>query len=184
MWGSGKSCLGYSRPELFRIIAGVLVACSVGFSFSGSAVGREKKPNLIFILSDDHRWDAMGNMGHPFIRTPNLDRLGKEGIRFQNSFVVTPLCSPSRASFLTGQYAHRHGVKNNLTPWNDRNETFLELLKKRGGQDMRIFTAGPVIGIAVLGIMSYVMIFWGVPAESPGTKWFYIYQEGYKALFG
>jgi hypothetical protein len=57
-------------------------------------------------------------------------------------------------------------------------------VKKRGGQDIRIFTAGPVIGIAVLGIMSYVMIFWGVPAESPGTKWFYIYQEGYKALFG
>jgi N-acetylglucosamine-6-sulfatase len=132
MWGSGKFCLGYSRPALFKIIAGVLVACSVGFSFSDSAVGREKKPNLIFILSDDHRWDAMGNMGHPFIRTPNLDRLAKEGIRFQNSFVVTPLCSPSRASFLTGQYAHRHGVKNNLTPWDDRHETFLELLKKAG----------------------------------------------------
>ena len=57
-------------------------------------------------------------------------------------------------------------------------------VKKRGGQDISIFTTGPVIGIALLGIMSYVMIFWGVPAESPGTKWFYIYQEGYKALFG
>jgi hypothetical protein len=56
-------------------------------------------------------------------------------------------------------------------------------VKKRGGEDMKIFTAGPVIGIALLGIMSYVMIFWGVPAESPGTKWFYIYQEGYRALF-
>jgi N-acetylglucosamine-6-sulfatase len=104
----------------------------MGLIFSGSLFGAEKKPNIIFILSDDHRWDAMGNMGHPFIQTPSLDRLAQEGIRFNNAFVTTPLCSPSRASFLTGQYPHRHGVKNNLTPWDDRNITFLELLKKAG----------------------------------------------------
>ena len=105
---------------------------TMGLIFSGSLFGAEKKPNIIFILSDDHRWDAMGNMGHPFIQTPSLDRLAQEGIRFNNAFVTTPLCSPSRASFLTGQYPHRHGVKNNLTPWDDRNVTFLELLKKAG----------------------------------------------------
>lgn len=90
------------------------------------------RPNIIFILSDDHRWDHLSNMGHPFLMTPNLDRLASEGVHFTNAFVTTSLCSPSRASFLTGQYAHRHGVKNNLTPWNDRQMTFLEVLKKAG----------------------------------------------------
>ncbi len=108
------------------------VVLTLGPTLTGVVFGAEKRPNIIFILSDDHRWDAMGNMGHPFIQTPSLDRLAKEGIRFNNAFVTTPLCSPSRASFLTGQYPHRHGVKNNLTPWNDQNLTFLELLKKGG----------------------------------------------------
>jgi N-acetylglucosamine-6-sulfatase len=61
-----------------------------------------------------------------------LDRLAGEGIRFSNAFVTTSLCSPSRASLLTGQYAHTHGVRDNLTTWNDQNRTFLELLKEAG----------------------------------------------------
>jgi len=61
------------------------------------------RPNIVFILTDDQRWDALGSAGHPFIKTPNLDRLAKEGARFRNAFVSIPLCSPSRASFLTGQ---------------------------------------------------------------------------------
>jgi hypothetical protein len=56
-------------------------------------------------------------------------------------------------------------------------------LKKREIRGVKIFTPGPLIGVGVLLVMSYVMIFWGVPDESPGTKWFYLYQEGYKALF-
>ena len=90
------------------------------------------KPNILFILTDDHRWDAMSSMGHPFIKTPNLDKIADEGILFGNAFVTTSLCSPSRASFLTGQYAHRHGVVTNHTQWDNRNVTFLELLKKEG----------------------------------------------------
>lgn len=90
------------------------------------------KPNIIFILTDDHRWDAFSCMGHPFLKTPNLDRIASEGILFENAFVTTSLCSPSRASFLTGQYAHQHGVVNNFTPWDNRNVTFIELIKKAG----------------------------------------------------
>jgi hypothetical protein len=56
-------------------------------------------------------------------------------------------------------------------------------LKKRGVRGIRIFTPGPLIGLGVLLAMVYLVILWGVPEESPGTKWFYIYQEGYKALF-
>jgi arylsulfatase A-like enzyme len=89
-------------------------------------------PNIIFILSDDHRWDHMGCAGHPFLKTPSMDRLATEGILFENAFVTTSLCSPSRASFLTGTYAHTHGVKNNITPWKESNITFLETMKARG----------------------------------------------------
>lgn len=71
------------------------------------------RPNVVVILTDDHRWDAMSNMGHPLVKTPNLDRIRSEGVRFANAFVTTSLCSPSRASFLTGTYAHTHGVFGN-----------------------------------------------------------------------
>ena len=92
----------------------------------------ENRPNLIFILSDDHRWDHLSCVGHPFIQTPALDRLAREGVLFKNAFVTTSLCSPSRASFLTGTYAHTHGVKNNLTPWHNDRATFLQLVKEQG----------------------------------------------------
>ncbi|MBP6964423.1 MAG: sulfatase [Armatimonadetes bacterium] len=93
-----------------------------------------KRPNLIFILTDDHRYDAMGFMGRtPFLETPNMDRLAREGATLTNAFVTTALCSPSRASFLTGAYAHRHGVVNNEA--NDPDpafETFPQALRTAG----------------------------------------------------
>ena len=75
-----------------------------------------KLRNIIFILSDDHRYDFMSFMGKPsFLKTPNIDRLASEGAHIQNAFVTTSLCSPSRASILTGQYAHNHGVVDNIS---------------------------------------------------------------------
>jgi N-acetylglucosamine-6-sulfatase len=72
--------------------------------------------NLVLILADDHRYDAMGFVGHPFIETPNLDALAREGVHFRNAVVATALCSPSRASILTGLYTHRHHVVDNNNP--------------------------------------------------------------------
>ena len=74
--------------------------------------------NVIFVLVDDHRYDAMGFVGHPFLETPHLDALAAGGIHLPNAFVTTSLCSPSRASILTGQYMHNHRVvdNNNLVP--------------------------------------------------------------------
>ncbi len=70
--------------------------------------------NVVFILTDDHRYDAMGFLkGQAFIETPNLDRMAREGAYLPNAFVTTSLCSPSRASILTGLYAHKHGVVDN-----------------------------------------------------------------------
>lgn len=76
--------------------------------------GAAARPNFLVVLVDDQRFDAMSNMGHPWLETPHIDRLAAEGVRFENAFVTTSLCSPSRASFLTGRHAHSHGVINNL----------------------------------------------------------------------
>jgi N-acetylglucosamine-6-sulfatase len=72
-----------------------------------------KQLNVVFILADDHRFDAMGFLGHPLAETPNLDRLAREGAYLKNAMVTTSLCSPSRASILTGLYTFRHRVIDN-----------------------------------------------------------------------
>jgi N-acetylglucosamine-6-sulfatase len=75
-----------------------------------------KLRNFVFILSDDHRYDFMGFMGKvKFLETPNMDRMAREGAHLQNACVTTSLCSPSRASILTGLYSHKHGVVDNQT---------------------------------------------------------------------
>ena len=90
--------------------------------------------NVILILSDDHRYDFMGFMpgAPPFLQTPNLDRMAKRGAHVKNAFVTTALCSPSRASILTGQYAHRHGVVDNTTPIPKGTVFFPERLQRAG----------------------------------------------------
>jgi N-acetylglucosamine-6-sulfatase len=77
-----------------------------------------KPRNVVFILTDDHRYDAMGFMGHSFLETPHLDSLAASGIHLKNALVATSLCSPSRASILTGLYTHKHRVidNNRLVP--------------------------------------------------------------------
>jgi arylsulfatase A-like enzyme len=70
------------------------------------------KPNIIFVLTDDHRWDALGAMGNKIIQTPNLDALASKGILFKNAYVTTSICCVSRASILTGQYESRHKINN------------------------------------------------------------------------
>ena len=77
-----------------------------------------KPRNVVFVLTDDHRFDAMGFMGHPFLETPHLDSLASNGVHLKNAFVTTSLCSPSRASILTGLYTHKHRVidNNRLVP--------------------------------------------------------------------
>jgi len=96
------------------------------------AKAASNKRNIIFILIDDQRYDAMSCMGHPFLQTPNIDRLARGGAHFKNAFVTTSLCSPSRATVLTGQYAHRHGALNNRTALPAGTVTFPMLLKNAG----------------------------------------------------
>jgi len=98
------------------------------------AAQRSQRPNIVFVLIDDLRWDALGCTGHPFAKTPHIDRIAKEGARFTDSFVAIPLCSPSRASFLTGQYAHKHTIRGNgdNAALSHRLVTFPRLLHEAG----------------------------------------------------
>ena len=72
------------------------------------------KPNLLTVVIDDLRFDEFGAGGHPYMKTPNIDRLAAEGALFERAFHTTPICSPNRASILTGQYASRHGIIDNV----------------------------------------------------------------------
>ncbi len=97
-----------------------------------SAAQQSRRPNIVVILTDDQRWDAMACAGHPWLKTPHIDTLAARGARFRNAFVTTSLCSPSRASILTGQYMHAHGVQDNFTPLPDLLPTFPAVLQQQG----------------------------------------------------
>ena len=88
--------------------------------------------NILFILTDDHRYDTFSFMGHPYVETPNLDKLARGGVHCRNAFVTTSLCSPSRASILTGLYAHAHGVTDNYNPVRADLVFFPQLLQRAG----------------------------------------------------
>ncbi len=93
----------------------------------------QKKPNFLFILIDDLRFDACGYMNHQFSKTPNIDYLAKNGAVLSNCFCTTSLCSPSRASLLTGQYAFEHGVyKNETIELAEDKKTFPMILQSAG----------------------------------------------------
>jgi arylsulfatase A-like enzyme len=93
----------------------------------------QKPKNVIFILSDDHRYDFMGFMGKPpFLKTPNMDKMAAQGAHLENAFVSTSLCSPSRASVLTGMYAHKHKVVDNQSPVKDDLIYFPQYLQQAG----------------------------------------------------
>ncbi len=115
-----------------------LVLVAVGAWVSADGAEATRRPNIVFILTDDQRWDMMGLVQReqgerarfPWLKTPHLDRLAEEGVRFRNAFVVNSLCSPSRATFLTGMYGHANGIVNNHTPLSgDRPNWALELRK-------------------------------------------------------
>jgi N-acetylglucosamine-6-sulfatase len=100
-----------------------------GFALSKIPGGKPR--NIIFVLIDDQRYDALGFM-HPFLKTPNMDSLAKNGVFLKNAFVTTSLCSPSRASILTGVYAHEHRVVDNNNPIPPETVFFSQYLKAAG----------------------------------------------------
>ncbi len=91
-----------------------------------------KPPNVVVMICDDIRWDCLGCTGHPHLQTPQIDKLAAEGVNFRNMFCTTSLCSPSRASILSGLYAHAHGVTNNFTEYPETLKSFPRVLQDSG----------------------------------------------------
>lgn len=94
----------------------------------------DERPNIIFFLSDDHRWDQLGSAGHPILKTPNLDALAASGTRFRNAFVTTSICAASRATILTGLYERTHGYTFRTRPLkeSDCQASYPQLLRNAG----------------------------------------------------
>jgi arylsulfatase A-like enzyme len=132
-----------AHPRLFCLLTWTLgvLACLVlaatGKPSEATRVtpsGTTRHPNILFILTDDQRFDAMSCAGNRFIRTPNLDQLAAQGVRFSNQFVTTSICCASRASIFTGQYERRHGISDFKTPLTAAQwaETYPALLRATG----------------------------------------------------
>ena len=100
--------------------------------FISSLAGSGRPPNILLIITDDQRWDAIGLGGSQHLRTPHMDRLGHEGVYFTNAFCTTSLCSPSRASIISGLYAHQHGVRDNFTEYPSSLRSFPQVLQSQG----------------------------------------------------
>lgn len=105
------------KRKIFIFAAAILSLAGVFFYARLARLHAEQKkddrPNIIFILTDDQRWDTLGVYGNKDIKTPNMDKLAKDGALFTNGYVAAPLCCPSRAAFLTGLYPHQTGVITN-----------------------------------------------------------------------
>jgi choline-sulfatase len=92
----------------------------------------EARPNILMLFSDEHHWQYSGYAGHPVVRTPNLDRLAARGVNFTNAYCNSPLCSPSRQSFMAGLYAHRIGMWNNCCAMPENTVTWAHALSHAG----------------------------------------------------
>ncbi len=110
------------------LIVVLAIACSVNRSPAGTS------PNILFIMSDDHAYQAISCYDSTLIHTPNIDRLAREGVRFTNSFCTNAICAPSRAVLLTGKYSHLNGVVDNRVAFDGSQQTFPKLLRTAGYQ--------------------------------------------------
>lgn len=117
--------MNYMVCRLYVFIAAIVFT---GSAWSASA------PNIIMIVVDDMRIDEYGAGGHPYLSTPNIDRIAREGATFSRAYHATPLCSPNRASILTGQYSSRHGILDNTSRSyaSHKLELFPQQLQKSG----------------------------------------------------
>jgi arylsulfatase A-like enzyme len=116
----------------FNLVAG-LALCSVATACAGNRAKNEsKRPNILFIMSDDHAYQALSAYSDHLIRTPNIDRIARDGMIFRNSCVTNSISAPSRAVLLTGKHTHINGKINNIQPFDTSQVTFPRLLQAAG----------------------------------------------------
>lgn len=121
---------GYTRRDFLKTAAMGAAGLAIPFNILDAA--EKEKYNILFIMSDDHAYQAISSYDNRLISTPNIDRLSKEGCRFINSFCTNSICGPSRAVLLTGKYSHKNGMIDNSTAFDGSQLTFPKLLRKAG----------------------------------------------------
>ena len=114
------------RPVIY-----LLSAC-LQLGATGEPPSTPARPNVVYLIADDQASGTLSCEGHPYLSTPNIDRIAREGARFENAFVTSSICSASRASFLTGRYARDHGVLHNRDTLREGVATFADLLTAAG----------------------------------------------------
>ncbi|ELP32236.1 sulfatase family protein [Rhodopirellula baltica] len=117
-----------------RFVVGLFSLLVAAWGIPTDAAANDSPPNILFILCDDHRFDCLGVAGHPFLETPHIDTMARDGAMLRRAYVTTSLCSPSRASILTGQYAHNHRVVDNYHAVDPNLVFFPESLQDAGYQ--------------------------------------------------
>lgn len=128
------------RRSVIQGIGGSALALALaGCATTGGGGAARRRPNILFIMTDDHAQSALSSYGNRILKTPNLDRIGAEGVRFTEAFVTNSLCLPSRATYLTGLYSHAHGLMTNGAesgfhdePLLNNAETWPNLLRQAG----------------------------------------------------
>lgn len=117
-----------------KVVLVALFLSMASCSINKKQGAKEQKPNIVFIMSDDHAYQAISAYDNKLIQTPNIDRLANEGILFSNACVTNSICAPSRAVILTGKHSHLNGKIDNLSKFDTTNVTFPQLLQKAGYQ--------------------------------------------------
>ncbi|MCF7817343.1 MAG: sulfatase-like hydrolase/transferase [Kiritimatiellales bacterium] len=152
--------------EIFRAILPLFIAIAALWPAASPAKAEPAaRPNILFIMVDEMKWNVMGCAGNPIVRTPNLDRLASEGTRFATAYTVAPICTPSRYSFFTSRYAHVHGAVDNSTPPREPQILLPGILRHQGYQT------------AITGKLHFIPnnldygfgSFWSFANEGPGT---------------
>lgn len=117
-----------------KVLISLLLFTSVAAAFFAFRPKKQKKPNIVFIMSDDHAYQAISAYDKRLTKTPNIDRIAKEGMLFTNACVTNSICAPSRAVILTGKHSHINGKIDNYFPFDSTNITFPQILQANGYQ--------------------------------------------------
>ena len=122
-----------SRRDMLGLLGMVGAGTALG-AWPGVAEAKAKssRPNIVFIMSDDHAAHAIGCYGSRINKTPNIDRIAKEGVRLENCLCTNAICGPSRACILTGKYNHVNGFRTNNDTFDGSQQTFPKLLQSAG----------------------------------------------------
>ena len=118
----------------FLLLFGLILSCSKQSDQQSESTRDNQKPNILFIMSDDHAYQAISAYGSQLLQTPNIDRLADEGLLFTNACVSNSICAPSRATILTGKHTHINGKIDNLMPFDTTQVTFPQLFQDAGYQ--------------------------------------------------